>query len=157
AGTGRRLEPVLTGDDAYPVRADELLEAALRTMCRVALHVAAGDRDPAGFAGRPAVPAMQLAADHDAEADAAADPAQYEVLNALCGPGVRLGDRHEVHVVLEAHQALQVVAQLREQTALPARQVKRERKVAGARVDEAGRTEHDAAYIVERRVRLLRG
>src|SRR5262249_29613655 len=155
--SGRALEAVFAGDHSDALGADELLEPALGPVRRIAMYLAAGHRDPAGLAGGAAVAAEQPPADHDAQTDTSTDPQQHEVIDALRRAGMRLGHRHEVDVVLEAHRAIEVVAQLREQAALPPRQVEREREVAGVRIDETRCAEHDAVYVGEWSVRLFGG
>jgi hypothetical protein len=89
---------------------------------------------------------VQPAAEHDRQADAAADPDQHEVLDAPGGARLRLGDRGQVDVVLEHDRGVQVVAQRGEQPPVPAGQVERERDVAAGRVDQTRGAEHDPPY-----------
>ncbi len=91
------------------------------------------------------MPAVQLAADHDGQADAAVQPDQHEVVDALGRPAVPLGDRGQVDVVLEDDRPVEVGAERGEQAPVPPRQVPGERDLAALRVDQAGRAEYDPA------------
>ena len=104
AAPRRALETVFAGDACVPRRCRRAAGTRGRPSARCdgsrcTWH--AGDRHPADLAGRAGEAPMQLAAEHDRETDAPADPEQHEVVDALRGAAVRLGDRDEVDVVFE--------------------------------------------------------
>src|SRR5581483_7289841 len=101
-------------------------EAALGPAGHVARYRRPGHRQVADLARRAADSPVQPAAEHDRHADAPVQPEQHEVVDALGRAGVQLGDGGQVDVVLEHDRALEVLAQLGEQTTLPVRQVEGE-------------------------------
>jgi hypothetical protein len=98
---------------------------------------------------------VQPVAHDDRETHAAADPDQREVRYALGRPDPGLGDRRQVHVVLERDRPVEVGVERVAQAVMPAREVEGERDVAAGRVDHARGAEHDPADPVPRRVGLL--
>src|SRR5690606_36225914 len=122
---GRLGDPVLVGEGADPVRADQGAVAAgegrddpRRRLGDALVGGAApgraegqrrpGDRQVADLAGAAGPAAVQPAAQHHRHAHAAVEPHEGEVVGALRGAVLALGDGGEVDVVLYRHRTPQV-------------------------------------------------
>src|SRR5690606_23320744 len=160
-GRGGGPESVLARERPYRLVVDGLLERR-GDVPRVAGPGVVGRRatrhvEVADLAGDSGGAAVQPAADDRRDTDASADPHQHEVVDVACCTHLRLGDRREVHVVLERHRAAEVFAECLPEAVVPSRQVEREGDVPGGRVHDAGRTEDYPAYLRPRRLGPLGG
>ena len=113
------------------------------------VRVAGPERQVADLARGTRGAAMQLAADHDPEADAGADPQEAEVGHAAAGAERALPERRQVDVVLEARARPELGPDRLDEPGLPPPgQVRGERELAARRVEHAG--------VADGRVRDLR-
>src|SRR5918995_2522028 len=153
-GGAVRDDSVLRGQRGHRLGAHQALECPLVRLSAARRQRHAGHREVTDLAGRARGATVQATAKHDGQADAAAHPQQDHVVD-VAGRAVRaLGDRRQVHVVLDRHGAAELLAKTVAEPAVPARQVEHVSHVAGCGIDHARRPEDDVGHVGHRDARL---